>query len=104
MSLTGLLGETSSPLRAIFRELLPDTSRFVRELNRELTAFPLNTERPSDSGLSGTALDYRLRYYFGLTPAPETVAAGGAARIAAAFNRKGVAAALTSYFRTADLA
>ncbi|MDA1002991.1 MAG: hypothetical protein O3B31_06540 [Chloroflexi bacterium] len=100
MSLTGLLGEKGSPFRAIFRELLPDTSRFVRDLNRELTSFPLNTERPSDSGLSGTALDYRLRYYFAVTPPAETVAGRGAA----AFNRKGVAAALTSYFRTADLA
>ena len=60
MSLTGLLGAKGSLLRATFQELLPGTSRFVESVNHELVAFPPNTERPADPGLSGTALDYRI--------------------------------------------
>lgn len=64
MSLTGLLRETDSPLRALFRECLPTTKTFVTNLNRGLRALPLNTVGSVDPGLSGTAIDYRLRYYF----------------------------------------
>lgn len=82
MSLTGLLRrEMGSPLRGLFREYLPKTKTFVGDLNRELRGLPLNTRPPTDSavrGLSGTAIDYRLRYYFGVTPITETAAWKGA--------------------------
>ena len=98
MSLTGLLSEQGSTLRLTFRELLPDTSSFLRELNDELASSPLNTTKPQDPGLSGMALDYRLRYYFAVTPPKETFAARGAASIARALNRERLAAAFVERF------
>lgn len=86
MSLTGLLRDTGSPLRALFRECLPKTKTFVTNLNRELRALPLNTVGSSDPGLSGTAIDYRLRYYFGMTAISDTVAWQGAGRLEASLS------------------
>ena len=87
MSLTSLLRETGSPLRSLFQECLPKTRAFVGNLNRELLALPLNTApslNAADAGLSGTAIDYRLRYYFGIPAISDTVAWAGADRLEAA--------------------
>lgn len=82
MSLTSLLRAKGSPLRATFQELLPDTPAFLRRVNDDLVSSPLNTKKPEDSSLSGMALDYRLRYYFAITPPENTAAAHGAAGMA----------------------
>ena len=100
MSLTGLLGAKGSLLRATFQELLPGTSRFVEGVNHELVAFPPNTERPADPGLSGTALDYRIRYYFEVTPPENTVARRGAAQMARVLRSQSVASTFDSHFDT----
>ncbi len=82
MSLTPLLEITGSELRKIFTESLPRTRGFVARRNRELTTVPLNSGKSSAPGLSGTAVDYQLRHYFGITPLRETVAWHGARRMA----------------------
>lgn len=84
MSLTSLLREPASPLRALFQSSLPKTAAFVGGLNRELRAIPLNTPRPVDAGLSGTAIDYRLRYYFAVPEIEDTIAWLGADKLEAA--------------------
>ena len=84
MSLTSLLRETGSPLRSLIQECLPKTSAFVKDLNRDLRALPLNTApsfNAADAGLSGTAIDYRLRYYFEMPAISDTVAWKGADRL-----------------------
>ena len=102
MSLTSLLKERGSPLRATFRDLLPDAPRFVTALNRELGSHPLNTPRPPDPALSGTALDYRLRYMLVTMRSQETVASAGALRMLLALKRPPVEAALVRYFKDLD--
>lgn len=81
MSLTSLLRDTGSPLRALFQECLPKTPAFVKNLNRELRALPINTAKPVDASLSGTAIDYRIRYYFGTPAISDGVAWAGAGRL-----------------------
>ncbi len=82
--MTSLLREPASPLRALFQSSLPKTAAFVGSLNRELRAIPLNTPKPVDAGLSGTAIDYRLRYYFAVPEIEDTIAWLGADKIEAA--------------------
>lgn len=84
MPLTSLLREAGSPLRSLFNECLPQTSSFVAALNRDLRALPLNTPTPADAGLSGTAIDYRLRYYFAVPEIEDTIAWLGADKLEAA--------------------
>jgi len=84
MSLTGLLGEKGSPLRAAFRQWLPYTPRFITELNREVAAVAPLIGTSLDPGLSGSAIDFRLRYYFGVQPLENTVAWHGAELMAEA--------------------
>lgn len=84
MSLTSLLREAGSPLRSLLDECLPRTSSFVAALNGDLRALPLNTPAPVDAGLSGVAIEYRLRYYFAVPEIESTVAWLGADRLEAA--------------------
>ncbi len=84
MSLSRLLRAKSSALRALFQECLPHTRAFVTALNADLRTSPVsdaNPLTPNLRGLSGTAIDYRLRLYFGIPTISETVAWAGAARL-----------------------
>ncbi len=87
MSLIGHLRVSQSPIRQFLLEHFPNTQRFVREHNKLLAA--LLTIRPPESvdpqtelGIVGMALDYRLRYYFAITPPEQLVAWHGAQLLA----------------------
>lgn len=78
MSLTSNLNNTRSPVRRFLQEQFPDTRSVVRECNRQMAG--ITTIRPQSkmeahvAGLIGTALDYRLRYYFAVTSPNELFA------------------------------
>ena len=101
LSLTGLLDEKGSPLRSTFQKLLPNTRAFLRELNDDLASEPLNSTKPTDSTLSGMALDYRLRYYFATAPPETTVAARGATLIVSALDSHGIRVVVSQGVRCA---
>ena len=85
MSLTSLIDDTKSPVGQFFRERMPLTRQVVSKVNASLKDIP--TILSADSverlpyGLLGTAIDYRIRYYFPATDFRELVAWRGAARI-----------------------
>lgn len=69
MSLTSHLNNPRSPVYRFMRERFPYASSFVRAVNKEMKG--TKTIRPEgqvDWSTIGTAVDYRLRYYFGVTP------------------------------------
>lgn len=78
MSLTSNLNNTRSPVRQFLQEQFPDTRTVVRECNRQMadtvTIRPESKVESHVGGLIGTAFDYRLRYYFDVTPPNELVA------------------------------
>lgn len=81
MSLTSEINNPKSPVGVFFRKRFPNTRAMVTECNRSLrdaeTICP--TERIGvDFGTLGTAIDYRLRYYFAVTPSEDLVAWSGA--------------------------
>ena len=85
MSLSSHLSSKKSandPVLRFFEEQFPSTLQFVQEQNKRLKG--LNTIRlPSGQAnhpysTLGTAIDYRLRYYFAVTPIKKMVAWRGA--------------------------
>ena len=84
MPLTSLLKDRDCDLSLFFKETLPRTRRVVTETNPDLKS--LDTVRGA-GGLGrwyatlGTAIDYRLRYYFPPTPVDQLVAFQGAYRL-----------------------
>lgn len=78
MSLTSNLNNTRSPVRQFLQEQFPDTRPVVQECNRQMAG--ATTIRPESkveahvAGLIGTAFDYRLRYYFGVTHPKDFIA------------------------------
>ena len=81
MSLTSEVNDSKSPVGAFFRTRFPNTRAVVTECNKSLrnaeTIHP--TERIDNHfGTLGTAIDYRLRYYFAVTPSQDLVAWRGA--------------------------
>lgn len=84
MSLTSALKAKRSPLLEFMHERFPGASTFARQVNRELKSE--TTLRPAvDVPFStiATALDYRIRYYFAITPFQELVAWNGASMLCA---------------------
>ncbi len=82
MSLTSHLKDTRSPIRQFLQEQFPHTRSFVQNSNLDLRAS--DTIEPAERvpySTIGTALDYRVRYYFAVT-APETLVAWKGAHIA----------------------
>ena len=80
MSLTGHLRDKSSPIREFLRTRFPDTRSFLaddRKRIREADTLQTNAEVQWRSTI-GAALDYRIRYYFGLTPFDQLIAYHGA--------------------------
>ena len=75
MSLTSHLKDSGSPIYQFFRQQFPYTRSLVQECNREIAK--TETIRPTSKipyGTIGTALDYRIRYYFAETPLDKLVA------------------------------
>ncbi len=82
MSLTSHLDDTSSPVRQFIRSHFPNSAAVTRPANGVLRAAV--TMRPSGGvsyGTIGTGLDYRLRYYFGITPPGRLIAYQGAMNV-----------------------
>ena len=82
MSLTSHLKQPQSPVYRFLLDRFPGAKTLASKINRELKGVP--TVRPTDRvpySTIGTALDYRLRYYFHLTPNQELVAWRGAGQV-----------------------
>ena len=82
MSLTShLKNPAQSPIGQFFRQRFPNTATVTRVTNLRLktatTIRPTGTQ-PFPYGTVGTALDYRIRYYFAITPSRGLVAWLGA--------------------------
>ena len=82
MSLTSELKNSKSPVAAFFKQHFPNTGRLVRKTNPALSdAKTIGRDmrfRPAEWALLGTAIDYRLRYYFPKTDYRKLVAFQGA--------------------------
>ena len=94
MSLTNHLKDKKSPIRAFLRTQFPDTRAFLKDARQQLRS--VDPIRPDNDvqgrldtghsaggirypwGTIGTALDYRIRYYFDVTSHDEFVAYNGA--------------------------
>lgn len=92
MSLTSELIRRDSPVKRFFRETFPNTRAPLSEIRSALRGHGLihRLEPGASSGvyaLSGTAIDYRIRYSFALTPVPYLIAWRGAWAIADALPR-----------------
>jgi hypothetical protein len=82
VSLRSQLREKDSPVTRFFKELIPSVRSIAPEYNARMRG--LSTIRPPAAlgnppwGIIGTAIDFRLRYYFGVTPTYDLAAAQGA--------------------------
>jgi hypothetical protein len=77
VSLTGELSERGLPLREFFESRLPN----CKEMQASWRAQGVPQFVPSETvawGLVGAAFDYRVRYFFAVTPTEHLVAAIGA--------------------------
>lgn len=85
MSLTSHLRDSSSSVRRFFEQEFPDTQLMIRSTNRTLRGFPTIEPPVSDRSYPhatiSTALDYRLRYFFAVTPLENLVAWQGACNL-----------------------
>ena len=82
MSLTSLLGNRNSNVRAFFEERFPGTRKVTGEVNALLRG--VETIRPVKNvtwTTMGIAFDYRMRYHFAVTPYQELVAWNGALKV-----------------------
>lgn len=76
------LKDPRSPVRKFFSEQFPNTRPVTRECGRALSdAATIRPTRIVPYTTLGIALDYRLRYYFSVTPSEDLVAWPGAARV-----------------------
>ena len=79
MSLTGHLKDRNSPICQFLRTQFPNTRSFLEEARKQIRR--PGTIQPDEDvpwGVIGTALDYRIRYYFDVTPYNELAAYKGA--------------------------
>ena len=79
MSLKSHLGQSDSPIKLFLSKEFPYTQSFVREQNKKVAG--VETIRPDGNPpwtTLGTAVDYRIRYYFSPTPYRELAAWRGA--------------------------
>ena len=82
MSLTGHLKNKDSPIRQFLRTRFSNTRSFLADDRKRIRE--ADTIRPNGEvhgPTIGTALDYRIRYYFGLTPPDRLNAYDGARRL-----------------------
>ena len=102
MSLTSHLDNKKSPVRQFLRGMFPNAREFLadaRKLVRQADTIRPEEDVPWDT--IGTAVDYRVRYYFGVTPSEKLVAYEGARRLCELTSRAPVSKNLT-YTRAAD--
>ena len=79
MPLTDELKDPNSPVRQFIRGHFPDSGAVTRGANTKLAqAAPILPGDRVDWATVGRALDYRLRYYFDITPADKLTAFRGA--------------------------
>ena len=79
MPLTNHLKDKTSPIRAYLRHQFPNTRTLLRDPRKQLRG--AHTIRPNTGvpwSTIGMALDYRIRYYFAVTPHEELAAYQGA--------------------------
>lgn len=84
MSLTSILHNPDHPLTQFIDTRFPNMQRFLSSERRQLgQAGTIYPDRIPREGLRhiGRAIDYRLRYYFGVTPYHELTAYEGARRL-----------------------
>lgn len=86
MSLSSHLDNpTKSPIGRFFRSRFPNTRAITSEANARLRTFicllPETVTSSYPYALIGMAVDYRLRYFFAITPPTELVAWHGAKRL-----------------------
>ncbi len=77
MSLTSHLRNTNDPLARFFQSRFPNVRNLISQINAEIRAAKtIDTPglEPWEYGLIGTAIDYRIRYFFDATPYQEFVA------------------------------
>ena len=82
MSLTSHLKDKNSPIREFLRTEFPDTRTLLKDARNQVRN--ADTVRPDGEipwGTIATALDYRVRYYFDVTPCSELLAHQGARRL-----------------------
>ncbi len=85
MSLTSHLDDKDSPVRRFIRETFPNTRPPLADCREAMRASPpILGEGLSRDAYSpiGTAIDYRIRYHFAVTPTRELVAFKGALLVA----------------------
>ena len=79
MPLTNHLKVKSSPIRAFLRNQFPSTRTFLRDPRKQLReAYTIRPNTDVPWSTIGMALDYRIRYYFAVTPHEELAAYRGA--------------------------
>lgn len=86
MSLTSHLRDSNSPVTTFFLDRFPNTRDLAKEVNaRAAKVMTIDTPglAPWEYGLIGTAFDYRVRYFFAITPYRNYVAYVGAANLGA---------------------
>ena len=82
MSLSSHLRDRNSPIRDFIRSQFPNTREFLSEDRRWIKNVPvIRPDAKLPYSTIGTAIDYRIRYYFGVTPHSELVAYHGAAQL-----------------------
>ncbi len=84
MSLSSHLADSTSPIKQFMREHFPHTASLTKDANSQLgKAHTLRPDvQPYPYQNIGTAIDYRIRYTFALTPYRKLVAWHGAAKLA----------------------
>ncbi len=82
MSLTSHLNDVKSPIGQFIKQRFAQTIRLTKAPNQQLkstdTIRPAQADRSYPYGLIGTAIDYRIRYAFDITPYQQLVAWAGA--------------------------
>jgi hypothetical protein len=86
MSLSSHLDDPTSPIGQFIKQRFARTSRLTKAVNQQLksadTIRPVNADNSYPYGLIGTAIDYRIRYAFAITPYQRLVAWKGALKLA----------------------
>lgn len=86
MSLTSHLSNAASPIGQYIKQRFASTKGITTEINRQLrqanTIRPVQSEGAYPYQTIGTAIDYRLRYAFTITPYKRFVAWKGATKLA----------------------
>ena len=82
MSLTSQLEDRNGKVRAFFEGRFPNTRKVTGEANTLLRqAETIRPASPVPYTVSGAAFDYRMRYYFAVTPSENLAAWRGALRV-----------------------